>query len=360
MTKTKLLDLFFGILMVCAGGGLVLGLYTGLVRLGLSLPAAFELGAMAHGPLMINGFLAALISLERGAALEKLWSYTAPFSFVTATILLLFGFNAAGGFFLLLGSLFLLMIMGYLCYLQRVVHHFIMASGALVLLAGNVLFILNFPVYELVGWWIAFPLLTIFGERLELNRIMRPPQKAQYLFALLNALWIFSLLTLHFIRDFGWQFNSVILILIAGWLIRYDVARRTIKSREWPRYSAFCLLTGYAWLVVAGILGIVYGLPSAGFIYDALLHIFFVGFVFSMIFAHAAVIIPALTGKVVAWHRYFYLPFILLHGFLLMRVIGDLFSMTGLRSWGSYGNAAAIILFLGGILFQVVIRREKS
>lgn len=360
MHKTKILDLFFGLLLAFSGAGLLLGLYTGLIRLGLSLPAAFELGAPAHGPLMINGFLAALISLERGAALEKLWSYTAPFSFVTATILLMSGFNTAGGFFLLLGSLFLLIILGYLCYLQRVVHHAIMAAGAVVLLAGNTLFILNYPVYELIGWWIAFPLLTIFGERLELNRIMRPPPKAQHLFAFLNGVWIVSLIGIYFSRVPGWQFNSVILIFIAAWLIRYDVARRTIRSREWTRYSAICLLTGYGWLIAAGILGIIYGLPRAGFIYDALLHIFFVGFVFSMIFAHAAVIIPALTGRVVAWSRYFYLPFLLLHGFLLVRVLGDLFYMTGLRSWGSYGNVAAILLFLGGILFQVVIRGERK
>ncbi|MEX2457101.1 MAG: hypothetical protein WD381_07285, partial [Balneolaceae bacterium] len=228
MTKTAVLDLFFGILLVTAGVGLLLGLYTGLIRMGLSMPTAFELGAIAHGPLMINGFLATLISLERGAALEKLWSYIAPFSFFLATILLLTGSVYPGGFFLLLGSLFLLIIMGYLCYLQSVVHHYIMATGAAVLFIGNILYILHYPVYELIGWWIAFPLLTIFGERLELNRIMRPPKKAQHLFAGLIAAWILTLIIIHFNRDSAWLFNSIILIGISGWLIRYDVARRTI------------------------------------------------------------------------------------------------------------------------------------
>ncbi|MEX2435307.1 MAG: hypothetical protein WD735_01400 [Balneolaceae bacterium] len=360
MKKRELLDLFFGTLLVTAGAGLLLGLYTGLIRLGLALPTAFDLGAMSHGPLMINGFLATLISLERGAALEKLWSYVAPFSFVIATVLLLTGFFYSGGYFLLTGSLFLLLIMGYLCYLQRVVHHFIMAAGAAVLFIGNLLFVLNYPVYDLIGWWIAFPLLTIFGERLELNRIMRPSKKAQRLFAALIMIWIISLVSVHLNRDFGWQFNSVLLIGIALWLIQYDVARKTIKSKEWTRYSAWCLLTGYGWLIIAGVTGIIYGLPRAGFIYDAQLHIFFVGFVFSMIFAHAAIIIPALTGKLVPWNRYFYLPFYLLHGFLILRVIGDLFYLTELRLIGSYGNVAAILLFLAGILTQILRQSNKT
>jgi hypothetical protein len=357
MNKTDILDLFFGLLLVTAGIGLLLGLYTGLIRLGLLMPTAFKLDAMAHGPLMINGFLATLISLERGAALEKLWSYIAPFCFFLSTLLLLIGPAFSGGFLLLTGSVFLLIIMGYLCYIQSVVHHYIMAAGAAALLAGNILLILNAPVYELIGWWIAFPLLTIFGERLELNRIMRPPEKAQHQFAGLIAIWILTLIAIHFSRDVSWQMGSLVLIGIAVWLIRYDVARRTIKSREWTSYSAWCLLTGYGWLMIAGILGMIYGLPTAGFIYDALLHIFFAGFVFSMIFAHAAVIIPSLTGKLVPWSRYFYLPFFLLHGFLLLRVAGDLLYITDLRIWGSYGNVAAILLFLGGILFQLTFKR---
>ncbi len=359
MNKTTVLNRLFGILLFTAGIGLLLGLYTGLIRLGLSLPAAFEMGAMAHGPLMINGFLATLISLERGAALEKLWTYTAPVSFAISAFLLMFGFPVTGGFFLLLGSATLLLIMGYLCRLQSVNHHYIMAGGALALLTGNLLYIMNIPVFELVGWWIAFPLLTIFGERLELNRIMRPPKKAIHLFTLLIGLWILSLAGIHISRDLFWTAGSVIIMCIAAWLINYDVARRTIQSKEWTRYSAWALLTGYGWLVIGGVTGIIHGLPIAGMIYDAILHIFFVGFVFSMIFAHAAVIIPSLTGKLIPYRRYFWLPLILLHGSLLVRAAGDLIYHTELRLIGSYGNLAAILLFLGGILIQLIRSRNS-
>src|SRR6056297_1384399 len=277
MDKTTILNTLFGILLVSAGLSLLLGLYAGLIRLGLLLPSALEIGAMAHGPLMINGFLGTLISLERGAALEKIWTYIAPLSFAVSTILLMIGYTAAGGYFLILGSIMLFIIMGYLCRIQSVNHHYIMAGGALSLLIGNLLFIFNTPIFELVGWWIAFPMLTIFGERLELNRIMRPPKQAQRIFFGLIVGWILALIVTHFDRVIGWSTASLLLIGIAGWLIQYDVARRTIKSVEWTRYSAICLLTGYGWLILAGLFGLWYGFPTAGPLYDGLLHMIFVG-----------------------------------------------------------------------------------
>lgn len=359
MNKTTVLNILFGLLLVSAGISLLLGLYAGLIRLGLILPAAFEIGAMAHGPLMINGFLGTLISLERGAALEKLWTYIAPFSFALSTFLLMVGYTTTGGFFLILGSITLFLIMSYLCYIQSVNHHYIMAGGALVLLIGNVMFIFSVPIFELVGWWIAFPMLTIFGERLELNRIMRPPKKAVNLFSILITGWFLTLAGVHFQRDLFWLIGSLFLIGIAVWLIRYDVARRTIKSVQWTKFSAWSLLTGYGWIIIGGLIGIIFGMPNAGVLYDAILHIYFVGFVFSMIFAHAAVIIPSLTGKIVPYSRYFYLPLILLHGFLIMRIIGDLFFWDLIRKIGSYGNIAAIILFLGGIVVQLVRSRNN-
>ncbi|WP_069131210.1 hypothetical protein [Rhodohalobacter halophilus] len=359
MNKTTVLNTLFGVLLFTAGIGLLLGLYAGLIRLGILLPSALEIGAMAHGPLMINGFLGTLISLERGAALEKLWTYIAPMSFALSTILLMVGFAPLGGYFLILGTITLFLIMGYLCYIQSVNHHYIMAGGALALLIGNLLFIFQVPIYGLIGWWIAFPLLTIFGERLELNRIMRPPQKAVNLFSILIIGWFLTLAGVHFQRNLFWMIGSLFLIGIAAWLIRYDVARKTIKMSGWTKYSAWSLLTGYGWIIVGGMIGIVIGMPKAGALYDAILHIYFVGFVFSMIFAHAAVIIPSLTGKIVPYSRYFYLPLILLHGCLILRIAGDLFFWDMIRKIGSYGNIAAILLFLGGIMIQLIRSRYE-
>lgn len=341
-------------LLILAATGLLTGLYSGLVRLGLLISGNPPVSPIAHGPLMINGFLGTLIGLERATALEHKWAYAAPVFLATSTILLLMGLPIPSNWALIIGSAGLTFVMGYLYYLQPKIYHLIMALGAVSLLAGNLLFVAGSPIYSIVGWWAAFPILTIFGERLELNRIMRPPKQAQHIFTMLIIGWIIALTVTHFDRTTGWIIASLLLIGIAGWLIQYDIARKTIKSIAWTKYSAICLLTGYGWLILAGLFGLWYGLPTAGPIYDGLLHMLFVGFVFSMIFAHASVIIPSLSGKLVSWHSYFYLPLILLHGFLFLRIFGDMMEFSQVRIIGSYGNVAAILLFLGGIIYQLV------
>ncbi|SMO47842.1 hypothetical protein SAMN06265218_103207 [Fodinibius sediminis] len=348
-------------LLLLAAGGLVSGLYAGLLRLGFSAPVtAYPVSPVAHGPLMINGFLGTLIGVERAAALDKKWAYAAPVFIALSTLLMLTGYQQPGRWLMMLGSIGLTGVMIYLYYLQPKIYHLIMAAGAASLAVGNTAFLFHYPVYVFVAWWAAFPMLTIFGERLELNRIMRPPEKARKLFGLLIFLWILALVTTHVDRDAGWRLASLLLMVIAAWLIRYDVARRTIKAAGWTRYSAISLLTGYGWLIAGGLFGIWRGFPTAGPIYDALLHMIFVGFVFSMIFAHASVIIPSLSGKLVAYHNYFYLPLILLHLFLVFRVMGDLAWWPAVRKAGSYGNIVAILLFLGGIAVRLITTTAAS
>lgn len=343
------------LLLIFAAFGLISGLYAGLAKMGFLVSGSI-ISPLQHGPLMINGFLATVIGLERAAAIDKPWTYGAPVAFALGIVLLLFNYLLAANILAIAGSLFLVAIMTYLYILQATPHHFIMILGASCLLAANALLTAGYPIFNMVIWWAGFLLLTIFAERLELNRIMRPPKNVRRAFVALTLLWIAGLVITYFDRYIGWFIASAFLILQALWLIKYDVARRTIKSTQWTRFSAFSLLTGYGWLIVAGLWGIFYGLPRAGLAYDAQLHAIFVGFVFSMIFAHASVIIPSLSGRPVSYHPYFYLPLILLHGFLAVRVLGDFLMIPMMRKIGGLGNELAIILFLGGILSQQLKR----
>ena len=79
------------------------------------------------------------------------------------------------------------------------------------------------------------------------------------------------------------------LIAIGAWELRFDLARRTVARPGLPRFAALGVLAGAAWLVVAGVLLVRHGLPPAGPMYDAVLHAVFVGFVLSMVFAHAPI-----------------------------------------------------------------------
>src|SRR5690606_10579616 len=113
------------------------------------------------------------------------------------------------------------------------------------------------------------------------------------------------------------------MVALALWLLRFDIARRRIKAGGLARFIALSLLAGYVWLALGGLLAIRYAGMMAGPFYDALLHAFFLGFVFSMIFGHAPVIFPAVLGLPMPYSDRFYSHLILLHATLIVRVAGD-------------------------------------
>lgn len=360
MNKKGIPNWIFGGLLALAAFGLLSGLFAGLVRLGWSIESLSINFPFLHGPLMINAFLGTMISVERAAALDKAWATSSPILFALGTILLLLGFIPIAKWLFVAGALMMFVILIYLYKFQAETYHLMMAAGGGALLVGNILYAIGFPIFNLVVWWMGFLILIIFGERLELNRIMRPPQKAQNIFAGLGAVWLIGVAFTYIDRRIGWTIACVALILQALWLFKYDIARKTIRAFAWTKYSAISLLSGYAWLILAGLYGIWQGLPYAGLPYDAQLHMIFLGFVFSMIFAHAPVIIPSLTGKDIPYSRYFYIPLIILHAALIVRIASDMLLLPWYRKSGAHSNVLAILLFLGGVAFQLARRAIKK
>ena len=78
-------------------------------------------------------------------------------------------------------------------------------------------------------------------------------------------------------------------------------------------------------------------------------HAVFLGFVMSMIMAHAPVILPAVLRRPLPYHPVMYLPAALLVGSLLLRtVVGDLRGRAvGLAVGGGSLNVVALLLFVG-------------
>jgi len=114
------------------------------------------------------------------------------------------------------------------------------------------------------------------------------------------------------------------------------------------------MLGGYAWLGAAGVLFVLEaGRLAGGPPYDAALHAVFVGFVFSMIFAHAPIILPAVARVSVRYRPSFYAPLALLHASLALRLAGDLGGWWAPRRWGGLLDAAAILLFLAATVASV-------
>jgi len=158
----------------------------------------------------------------------------------------------------------------------------------------------------------------------------------------------------------GIRITGVGLIALSAWLARYDIARRTIRGRGVTRYMAAALLTGYGWLAVAGGLWAGTGQMADGPAYDAQLHAIFLGFVMSMIFAHAPVIVPSVLGRPLPFGRgALWVPLILLHASLVLRAGGDWAGNTDAWQWGGSLNETAILLFLG-VAATSVIRARRA
>lgn len=85
-----------------------------------------------------------------------------------------------------------------------------------------------------------------------------------------------------------------------------------------------------------------------------MLHAIFLGFVFSMIFAHAPIILPIVSGWDLPFHNAFYLHAGLLHVSLLLRIAGDLAWWPSLQRWGGMLNVLAVLFFLANNVRAVV------
>lgn len=86
-----------------------------------------------------------------------------------------------------------------------------------------------------------------------------------------------------------------------------------------------------------------------------MLHSFFLGFVFSMIFGHAPVIFPAVLVLQPSFRRVFYAHVALLHLGLVLRVGADVAKWGTGRQWGGSLNALAIGLFLLNTVLSLVV-----
>jgi hypothetical protein len=343
---------------------LLLALWAGLLRLPWELPAGEALAPL-HGPLMVGGFLGTVIALERAAAIERLWTWLAPLATGLGTLVMLAAMLPegaatttvirAGALLFTLGSLGYLAIFGVIVGRQRSLFNWVMAGGALTFVGGNLLLLLGRPIFQVVPLWALYLVLTITGERLELNRLLTPHRGDRPLFAIALLLLLAGLLpavapVAGAVALFGARAWGAGLILMAIWLLWRDIARKTVKLPGVTRYIALCLLSGYGWMLVSGLLSLLHpGLP-AGPHYDAVWHSLFVGFVFTMIFGHAPIIVPALTGVLVRFRNHFYLPLILLHASLTLRLYGDLAGAMQARRIGGLINVVTLLLFLVTLL----------
>ncbi len=342
--------------MALAGVSLMAALWAGLMRLGWALPALPPAAPPNHGPLIVSGFLGTLIGLERAVALKRPWAWGAPLCAGLGGLAVLLGLPVHLGHALAAaGAAFLVAIFVRLHRQHPAVYLTTIGAGAVLWLVGVILWHLGDPPSRVAPWWIGFLVLTIAGERLELSRLVRLPPWMGRAFLLACGLFLAGLAIGRVDPSAGIRLSGVGLVALSLWLLRGDIAWRTLDRGGRPRFMALCLLSGHLWLGVGGLLWIALGASFvAGPHYDAMLHAIVLGFVFSMIFGHAPIILPAVLGVALPFRRGFYAHWALLHVSLVLRIAGDLLGSPPAVRWGGLGNAAAIVLFLGNTVHAIV------
>ena len=339
-------------LLVLGFLGLVVGAGAGLARLGWAVPDVAASAAALHGPLMICGFFGVVISLERAVAIGRYWAYLGPLLAGIGSATTVFGASALAPWFFLGGGLVLLAASLDVFRRQAALFTFTLALGAACWPVGVALWAAGASVHDVIGWWLAFLILTIAGERLELSRFLPPSPTARRVFAVILAVVLAGLAASGL--SWGLPLFAAGLLALAGWLLRQDIARRTVRNRGLTRFIAVCLLSGYAWLAVGSAIALWAGLAPGTRAYDAALHALTLGFVFSMVFGHAAIIFPAVLRVAVPYHPVFYLPLALLHLSLLVRMAGDATGRFGWTQTGGMLNAVALAAFIVTMVSAVV------
>jgi hypothetical protein len=343
---------------------LLAGLWGGLLLLGLQVPALRSSTAADHGALMTLGFLGTVISLERAVALRRRWGFVAPAAAGAGGVALLAGLPGIVGWSLLcLASVVFVLIYAVVLRIAPALHVAVMAAGGLCWYFATVLWLGGWTIPRLVPWLAGFLVFTIIGERLELARVALLTRASVRAFGAGGAAFAAGLMLTAVsgrAAEAGVRLAGAGLVALALWGARYDVARRTVKIAGVTRFMAVCLLTGYVWLAAAGLAWLTAGdLGRSVATYDVALHTVFLGFVMSMIFGHAPVIVPAVLNVRLPFRRWFYLHVALLHAALLVRLVGG--DAAGSRlAWqvGGAGTEVAILLFLG-VSVTAVLRARR-
>jgi len=330
--------------LALGGFALLAGLDAALMLLGVTAPVDAQQLPDLHGMLMVLGFVGTLISLERAVALRHRLGFTAPGLLGLGAILLVSPAPVdVGKTALLLGSVAFVAVYVPLWRRQRDDAVLIQAFGAVLATGACALWLGGVDIPVLLPWLMGFVVLTIGGERLELARLAMGAGAGTRLL-MLSAGLVAGILAATLWPVVGYPLLGAALLALVGWLVRHDVARRTIAAAGIARFAAGCMLAGYFWLAVAGTTWLLGGpVVADGPRYDVVVHAVFLGFTISMIMAHAPVILPAVLRVPLPYHPAMVVATVLLHLSLVLRLwIGD-------------GRGVHLAWQVGGVLNEVAL-----
>lgn len=330
-----------------------------------------------HGQLMVFGFLAILLATERyiGALTFQLNPivHTMPFLVTLGTVVQLVGWlsgllplKLAGGGILAVGFIV------YIYLLQEVgrrsaqpLPFLFMSLAAITLISASLISVWRSPVgnLPLMLLMMGFPILTIIGERVELTRFVAPALAAQARYALWLVAIAFGIILVQALFPAAATPPLTIVWILALLAVAIPMTwgeRKLMTRGEKPlhRYLGTHLVAAYGWLLLGLLLLLILAIrgQSTGLL-DASSHSLAVGFIGSMILAHAPIILPAIIGRSIREKRLNTLPLWLLTAGNLLRVASGVAEETGRRGMLS-GALAGALTVTAVIAFAVMMLRS--
>lgn len=335
---------------------LLTGLVSGLQRIGWNF-SVNNISA-SHGAIMVGGFIGSLIILEKIIPLKMKSLYLLPAVSGGSVILFYLEMPEWSMVTLLVASAGLGIV--FLIYLirERSLVYAMMFAAALCWFAGNIILIKKSFYPTALPWWMAFVLLVITSERLELMKFL-PVSKGQKLTFVVTLAVFIGGCALSF-HGMGSYLAAFSLLGTSLWLMRHDVVGINLRKDGLARYVGVALLSGYFALLIAGIF--VFLLTNHAFGYDIIIHCFFLGFVFSMIFAHGPIILPGLLGiSLKPYNLIFYFWLFLLHVSWVIRSVSGIAFEMQLRKLSGLLSAIAILgYFISLAVVSIRSHRAKA
>lgn len=368
---------------------MMFGLLTGIFRLmSLNFIATGILSGLygLHSIAMVFGFLAAMIMTERvaGVALIPGAKDLGPSKIMVPLILFgviaeLLSYVLATPALRYVGAVSLMG--GCLCFLatlrflrrntvSKLPYNFMMLSVvALLLAAGFSAFSLPIANFGFIMLLISFPVLFILGERVELTRLVGTATSSNlfrvaFSFAVVST----ALFTVGSVRLLPVEANIVFLL---GSLLLFAVflsvlfaenrnIRRLLKSpRPIQRYVGIHVRIAHLWGLVGMALATAYYLSQYRLnLYDSFIHALTVGFVGTMMLAHAPMILPGIMGRKSRDEQLTFVPLSILTLAVTLRIIGELLQLFSDSGFLRSVVALSGWLVLGTVLLFLILMRN--
>jgi hypothetical protein len=329
-----------------------------------------------HPILMVFGFLACVVMAERVAGIsiiQDLKQSRVPLVMVPlVTIGMLLELteyttgptwlNYAGGAFLLAGCLaFIVVLMKLASKTGIKLPFYFMIVSAVSLSVSAILSALYLPLGNIpfIMLLLSFPMMLILGERVELTRFTASVSttkrfRISFIFACASvALFTFSSALTRF-SELQTMVLFVGTLFLLATLVTVLVAenfRLLSKSKETlQRYVFVHTRIAYAWGIFGLILAEIYFAYSFRFdLYDPFIHSIAVGFIGTMLLAHGPVILPSVLGRKLDVTRLSIFPLGILTTGNLIRVSGDLISVS------YYSEMVTLFVGLSGWLILIAL-----